>query len=280
MQKEAINYTPGRDKYLSARVLEVLPSLFGERGKFVVGLYQYLRWVDDVIDEGQIPYLEKSHFLQRQMSLIKGGQSRDATEMERHLTQLPWRVVPQDQVRTQINILLHAIEEDMERANHLTPKKTREARHSNWRTIHPCLTGINLILNGRDIKATTDFMSFIDTFNDIASLSDLEEDAQLGLFNLPLSFDEVRSIQELPEQERRQAYSRLISEDRFYKEKSRVWGKFLKHIPSVNKVNMPAWQKFLVICYAYEVYAKWHLRVKYPNSFRAQLEPDLPSHPR
>lgn len=279
MQKEALNYTPGRDKYLSARVLEAFPYLFGERGKFVVGLYQYLRWVDDVIDEGQIPYLEKSHFLQRQMSLVKGELPQDATEMERHLTQLPWQAVPQDQVRTQINILLHAIEEDMEHVNHLTPRKKKEARHSNWRIIHPCLTGINLILNGRDIKATTDFMSFIDTFNGIASLFDLEEDTQLGLFNLPLSFDEVQSIQELPEQERRHAYTKLVSEDRFYKEKSRVFGEFLKHIPSVRKVNMPTWQKIIVICYAYEVYVKRHVRVKYPDSFRAQLEPDLLSHP-
>ena len=65
------DFTPDNDKYLTSRVLAKFARFFGDKGKLAVGIYTYLRWVDNLIDLSPVAYKqERGLFLQRQINLL------------------------------------------------------------------------------------------------------------------------------------------------------------------------------------------------------------------
>lgn len=64
------------------------------RDHFIVGLYAYVRWVDNTVDEGNgLSLNQRKDFLQRQMKLVQGNPLKETDAMELMFSGLPWKSV-------------------------------------------------------------------------------------------------------------------------------------------------------------------------------------------
>ena len=266
-------FRPKEAKYLSAKALELLPTFYGERGTFVVGFYTYARWVDNLVDESDLSKEQKLTFLKRQIDLLDGVSPEEPEPLEQKLLSLPWNAVPQEEIRRQAKIMMHALIDDVNHQGFI-PRTEREVRHNNWRAILPCFEGISLAINGRPLRVSSDFAFLVDNFNQVAALQDLEENLDIGLINLPLPGDFVDHIGNLTEEERKVVVRGLFHRRRFQNEKADVFRKLGKYSPSVLTLDMPLWQKLIFFAYIWEVIVKRSITASYPSSLRPTLPRD------
>lgn len=266
-------FRPGQDRYLGAKALELLPAFYGERGKFVVGFYTYARCVDNLVDESSLPREQKLIFLKRQIDLLGGVLPEEPKPLEQRLLGLPWNAVPQEEIKKQAKIMMHALIDDVNHQGFI-PRTEREIRHNNWRVILPCFEGISLAINGKPLRVNSNFAVLLDNFNRAAALRDLEEDLDIGLINLPLPRDFADCISKLTEEERKIVVRDLFHKRRFQNEKADVFRKLGNYSPSIFSLDMPLWQRLIFFTYVWESLVKRSITTSYPSSLRPTLPKD------
>lgn len=266
MAEHISKYRPGKDKYSSARILENLPLLYGEKGKFIVGLYEYCRWVDDTVDEHLLDHEEKKAFMQKQLSLITGQTTEIETlnEHEVKFTKLSWSSVPEKEIKQQIKIMFNAIDEDIENS-HFSPLSERKIRHHNWRLLIPCLRGLSFAINGKDIKITDDFAVLTDYLCRLASLADFEEDIDRGLINLPTTKIQAEQISNTPDDKKRETVLKVLNKEAFKGQKTEILESITQSVSSILDLNLPWWQKLFCICYLEGMTLRKNFTVQYPK---------------
>lgn len=234
------------EKYLSARLMRYLPIIFGERGEMAIGVYQYFRKVDDLVDEGDISREEKLGYLDREIGQIKNWQENEWEETSVWKRLRCSGLPKKKEIYFQAFLELNAIRDDVVGGGRA--KSDREARHYNWRTLLPCLEGLALILNGRGIRPTAKFMKLLDSWNSIGSLIDLEEDAGRGMYQLPLQRTEIEEFNRLNDEERDKFYRGVIGR-RFGDIVKGVFEGLVLNQGSFLKLDLPLWQRYLSFGY-------------------------------
>ena len=223
-------------------MLEGLPYLCGKRGKFVVGLFAYLRWVDDVVDENNyLTRRQKLVFLERQMGIVGGFAPEKVLSMEETFSELPWECVPEKEVRHRVNIILGSVADDADHQG-FKVRTDREVRHYNWRTIWPVVDCLFLVLNGKPMREDASMMRLLDAYMKIGSLEGLADDLQQGVVKLPMGSDcgGNTSVDEVLER---------YDERMFYREKVKNLREIESNLGAFMRLDIPSWQKFACIVY-------------------------------
>ena len=258
-------YRPGNEPYSSARLFEILPRFFGDKGQFIVGLYAYLRWVDDYVDEGEnLSKKQKLTFLERQMGLVAGFVPENSMPMESVLNDLPWTKVPEKLVRHRINIILGSIMDDVEHQG-LVPRTEREIRHYNLRTMWPVVDGLFLVLNGKSMKPNRSTMDFLDSYMKIGSLEGLGDDLKQGVLKLSVPDLPIKSISTAKEVEEK------FDEKWFDRQKWTNLRNMARNIGTFVGLDIPACQKLAAIAYTGEMLVRKSIKVNRKKSFETGI---------
>ena len=230
----------------------------------MVGLYAYLRWVDDYVDENEnLTKKQKTNFLEREMGLVAGFTPESLTPMESVLNDLPWAKVPEKLVRHRINIILGSMMDDVEHQG-LIPRTEREIRHYNWRTMWPAADGMSLALNGKPMKLNKGTMNFLDSYMRIGSLEGLGDDLNQGVLklsvpDLPAEF--VSTAKEIEEK---------LDEKEFDRQKWTNLGIIARNIGAFVRLDVPAWQKLAATAYVGEMLVRKSIKVNRKKSFETK----------
>lgn len=244
-------YRPGNDPYCGANLLEGLPYLLGDRGKFVVKLFAYLRYVDDMVDEKNGEGWgkeQKLRWLERQMGVITGFPPDAPNEMENLCLNLSWQNVPQKEVRHRIQVLLGSIVDDVEHQG-LRTRSERELRHYNWRTMWPIVDSLFLVLNGKPIDESREFMEFLNSYMNIGHLEGLGDDLKQGVIKLSME-DGGSKITDWAE------ILQYYNKHKFENEKGKALSSVCKHAYAFGQLDIPWWQKIICWIYCGEVIVK------------------------
>lgn len=254
-------YRPANEPYMGAKLLEGLPYLFGERGEFLVRLFAYLRWVDDLVDEGkELTKQQKLGFLEKQMGIVAGFLPEKILPMERMFSELPWKSVPEKGVRHRINIILGSIVDDVEHQG-FRARTDREVRHYNWRIIQPVVDGLFLVLNGKPMREDMSMMRLLDAYIRIGSLEGLADDLMQEVIKLPVSGEE-KNITSLA------GVLREYDKKKFDKVKSEALRTIAANIAAFMRLDVPIWQKLSCMVYSGEVLLKKSFLVDRKRSLR------------
>lgn len=242
-------YRPLKDHYVAAKLLELLPLFYRERGKFIIGLYAYIRWVDNKVDEvNGLSSDQKSGFLHRQNEIVADRYPDNLEPMEELFKGLSWQSVPESGVKHHVRIILSAIGDDLDH-HKLAPRSDREIRHYNWRTIWPVVDGLFLVLNKRPIREGKRFMDLLDGYMSLGNLEELGEDLKHGLIKLPIKEPGRRRI----------SISRVLSEydhANFFRKKEQNLAKITRNFGAVTNLDIPVWQKITCLLYLTEATIK------------------------
>lgn len=258
-------YRPANEPYMGAKLLEGLPYLFGKRGDFLVRLFAYLRWVDDLVDERKdLTKQRKLGFLEKQMGIVAGFVPEEILPMERMFSELPWKSVPEKGVRHRINIILGSIADDVEHQG-FRARTDREVRHYNWRTIQPAVDGLFLVLNGKPMREDISMMQLLDAYIRIGSLEGLADDLIQEVVKLPVSGDEKNET----------SLAKVLREydkQRFDKVKSEALRTIAANITAFMRLDVPIWQKLACVVYFGEVLLKKSFMVDRKRSLRVNTD--------
>lgn len=235
------------------------------RGHFIVGLYAYVRWVDNTVDEGNgLSLNQRKDFLQRQMKLVQGNPLKETDAMELMFSGLPWKSVPEKEIQKRVSIIFGAISDDLEHRN-LTLRSNREIRHYNWRTIWPVVDGLFLLLNGRLMREDKRFMELLDGYMLLGNLEEIGDDLNQELIKIPLatqSGERMTKPQVLEEIDQKE-YNRL---------KSNAIAKISDNLETVRRLNIPLWQKFALTIYLFEALVKKQILLSRNRAFKGLKE--------
>jgi len=254
-------YRPCNEPYTGARLLEGLPYIYGKKGDFVVGLYVYLRWVDDFVDERKdLSKEQKLTFLKRQSVVVDNFTPEDILPMEAMLNKLPWDHVPERKIRQKVQIILGSIVDDVEHQG-FKVRSDREVRHYNWRTIQPVMDGLFLVLNGKPMHEDISIMKLLDAYMRIGGLDGFGDDLSQGVVKLPLknNTEGTTSLERILEE---------YDEERYNSEKVKNLIKIYSNVGGFMKLDIPFWQKVACILYAGEVLVKKGLTVNRTSSLK------------
>jgi len=253
-------YRPGKEPYVGARLLESLPYVFGEKGKFVVGLFAYLRWVDDTVDEGEkLTRVQKLEFLDQQMRLTTGFTPDDVLPMEGVFCELPWKCVPEKEVRHRINIILGSVVDDVNHQGFM-PRTDREIRHYNWRTVWPVFDGLFLIINGKPMRENSSFMRLLDAYMRMGSLEGLGDDLQQRVLKLPVAkTTDYKAAEDVLD---------LWNKKWFDDQKWDSLKTMASNIGAILDLDIPTWQKLVFVAYVGEVLLKKSVMVNRNRAVR------------
>lgn len=241
------------ERYITIKALDKLSVLYGDRGKLFVGMYAYLRWIDDIIDKAPGYKEEKLSFLDRELQIVAGDIPDDLVGNEKAYLNLPWGVVKVnvEQVKLETKIVLHSIIDDVEHQD-LKPRNSTEQRHYNWRTLHPCINIANLIINGKTLKATREMMDLLEAWNGTGGLIDLVDDINNGMALAHFSEDELRNINDQPDSSlRKSMILEIYDQDRYKKEMNKLIQVMVKNGTSFFKADMPFWQRCAIVFYMF-----------------------------
>jgi hypothetical protein len=261
-----------RDKYHSAKALGVITEFLGERGGMFRGLYGYLKWVDNFIDENpKTPIETKRVFLLRQKSLFNfDGQESDSelTPEERGLLQLPWKYYSQENQTLIKQMALNILETnsiDLDHMN-LTAKEEEEIYEYGDVLLTSCIRLASVIVNQKDLNLSDDnFRSLMQSWFVLASLRDLVEDVDTGLIHIPMTKDEVGNINYVTVESRRAKIESILNKDRLTHIKRENLFKLLKHSLAFMETDMPWWQKASCTLYNFQGAVDHGLFKKIPN---------------
>ena len=255
MNKEHQNQIPplgetyDQEEHLSIRIFGYFSHLYGERGQSLRDLYQYLRWVDDVVDESKLTRQQKQEFIARQISFLtnKDINLEGRYEQEQKIHPVLWSdtgTIPTQLVRDNIKIAIENMQIDLELSllNSLCEEKFREY-HIN--TLLPTFEIIALCLNGKPAKPGSKFAECLYGANLIATLADLAEDLGNGKNALPLN--------------------ELLTPERFNEMKRYAFGILADNFFSIWDTDMPLKQRlgfYLFFAAALHFYKR---KVQYPK---------------
>lgn len=257
---------PGKDPHLGAKLLELLPIVYGEKGRRVVSYFSYFRWVDDIVDESTLSSREKMAFLERQFNIVHGVLPEEPYPMENVLVKAANPEFPYAaDLRGKTEEVLQSFVDDVQHSTFL-PRKEQELRVYNARSLLTCLEAVGIIMNGRPIKTSEGFYELANAWNNVGTLLHLKEDLSQGLIRVFLSDAECAIIEGIQNpEERKKQFTLLMTRDRFIKNRNSCASIIIKDIPSILDLDIPVWQKIIAIAYMFKVAVKTRLFMKYPN---------------
>ncbi len=257
---------PGRDPHLGAQLLEILPIVYGKRGKAIVSYFSYFRWVDDVIDESPFTSQEKLAFLDRQFDIVRGIIPTERYPMEDVLIDLSQQQLPYTlELKEKTNEVLTSFVDDVQHATFL-PRREQELRLYNKRSLLTCLEAVGIIMNGKPIKTTEQFVELTNAWNNVGALLHLREDLSQGLIRMFLSNEECTALEARQDpQERRNHFISLMTRDRFISDRNGCAATITRNIPSIFDLDIPLWQKIIAAIYMSKVAFKTRVLMKYPD---------------
>lgn len=262
-------FSPDNDKYLTSRVLAKFARFFGEKGELALGIYTYLRWVDNSVDLSPAAHkLEKDLFLQRQINLLNAGTPENPHPIESMFVDLPWETVGKDNtglLKKKVSTILQTIQDDNEHKGSI-PRTYSELKEYNINTFLSCIQILNIILNGKDLIASGNFMELVNNGMNIISLRDFLEDLEYEMLQVGFNEDEAKIISSLPTSaERRMEALHVYDKYRFQKEKGRNLRGSSERLYDFLELDIPWWQKALSIIYMLRAQVKAYLTVNYPD---------------
>ncbi|QQS39484.1 hypothetical protein IPM62_02635 [Candidatus Woesebacteria bacterium] len=247
-------HRPGRDKYLSARVWEQLPKIYGDKGVFLGEFYTYIRWLDDIVDDKNVSPNTRMIIIKRQSELIKGGDiGKKLIPLEEYYQRIPFEVLDKPVVpivRYQFYLLVAAIGSDVEHFG-LKPRTRRDIAHYNRRIMNPYAQVVSCALNNRPLKKDIGFMSLMDSWNYLGGLlhlpRDIEEEGNVKVgFDQP-EVDKITAAQGY--EEKRREILTIYDSDRYKREWQFTLKKFMALTTSFWKTDMPFYQKIISFTY-------------------------------
>lgn len=254
--KAWIRYRPGKDPYVAARVLETLPYIAGDRGRFIVGMFAYFRWVDDEVDERtDLTQQQKLKFIEREMILADGYLPPDSLPMEEIFDQLPWHIVPEGETRAIVKTLLGSIADDAVHQNWLV-RSDEEISQYSLQMAGSVVNGLFLVLNGKTPEINPSLETLLDAYIRVGSLEGLGEDLRQGVIKVPLESKRAgkSTIEEVLTE---------YDEKKFNKMKRDNLYQILRNVGSFIHLNIPVWQKAVCMSYIFtDVLAKKPFLVK------------------
>lgn len=263
------DFSPDNDKYLTSKIIAKFALFFGEKGELAVGIYTYLRWVDNSVDlSPAVLNQERGLFLQRQINLLTGDTPENPHPIELMFVDLPWKSVGKDNtglLKKKVSTVLQTIQDDNNHKGCL-PRTYSELRQYNIDTFLTCIQILNIILNGKDLIASGNFMELVNTGMNIISLRDFLEDLEYEMLQVGFSEDEAEIINGLPTSaERRMEALHVYDKYRFQKEKGRNLRSSSEKKYEFLELDIPWWQKALSIIYMLRAQVKAYLTVNYPE---------------
>ena len=257
---------PGKDPHLGAKLLELLPIIYGKRGKVVVGYFSYFRWVDDVVDESSLTSQEKLGFLERQFNIVRGTYPNKRYPMEDVLINISNQQFPYaSDLQTKTNEVLASFIDDVQHSTYL-PRRKQELRLYNSRSLLMCLEAVGILINEKPIKTTKQFAELSNSWNNVGTLLHLKEDLSQGLIRVFLSDEECEVIEAFPDpQDRKGKFISIVNKDRFIKDRNRCASTITENIPSIFNLDIPVWQKIIGAAYMCKVAFKTRVLMKYPD---------------
>jgi hypothetical protein len=184
------------------------------------------------------------------------------------LVSLPWSSVGEDNIdllKTKVSTVLQTVQDDNNHKGSI-PRTYSELREYNINTFLTCIQILNIILNGKDLKAGAGFEEQINNGMNIVSLRDFLEDLEYEMLQVGFNKDEAEIITGLPTSaERRMEALHVYDKNRFQKEKGRNLRSSNERIYEFLELDIPWWQKALSIIYMLRAQVKAYLTVNYPN---------------
>lgn len=235
------NFSPGKEQYFGAKMLNLSSYIYGEKGRFVVGLYAYLRWIDNEIDEGQRSNLERLEFLDRQMSIVAKFVPENLCDMEQHLQNLPWSVVPENAIRHKTQLILGGIRDDALHQG-FKVRTSRQIHHYNLLTILPVLDGVFLSLNGKPMREKRGMTKLLDAYMMLGNLEGINDDLDQKTLKLPL--ESAKSGQASPDEILETYTPQTVRTQEFQCLKT-----IIENLIQVYFLDIPPWQK--LACHLY-----------------------------
>ncbi len=236
------------EKYLSARLLERVCQRYGDKGVFLIGIYKYLREVDDKIDNSTLGKSEKVKYVTDQIEIL---QTSTIPENSEQLSHLPWMAVKEHEakIRFHVSNLLSSIREDAIYQG-LEPRNKREIRHYNWRTLNSAINLVGIVLNDKPIIETKEYMNLLNAWNNIGSLIDFDEDIANSQLKIPLDTEQVSGLNKICEKDEKQAFVLdLFNKKQFTLEIYRNLLGVIENSTSFFSLDMPTWQRILSFLY-------------------------------
>lgn len=263
---DSASFKPGKEPHLGARLLELLPTIYGNRGRIVIGYFSYFRWVDNIVDEGKIPTQEKFAFLQRQFKITVGIIPDDLYPMEQVLIDLPVGGLPiAPALREKTKEVLASLQDDSEHLNYV-PRRPHELADYNRKSLLVCLEAVGLIINEKPIRTTRGFTALANAWNTVGALRHFQEEIEQGLVRINLDDSECQAIEAIPDiKERKKQVMQIVNRDRFNKERNNCAEALTKNLPSIFELDIPLWQKIIAVAYISKVILKTKYFLKYPN---------------
>ena len=235
-------------------MFEVLPAIYGDKGRFLVDFYTYFRWLDDIADSPLYSQDWRLEFIDRQKRLIRGDRLDGQTSpMEEFYRQMPFDAISsngQDLLKEQFFTLAHAMYKDTQHFG-LIPRTRGEIRQNNIRLFLPYAETVSIVLNGHTVKPTTAFMDLLDHWNYLGGLLHLYKDlGEERIIKVGFTRKEVGAINEArDEEERKKRIVAIFNASRFRNEWRQALKGFENCCSSFDQLDMPSYQK--VISYLY-----------------------------
>ncbi len=235
------NYSPGMERYFGAKLLSLIPYFYGEKGNFIVGLYAYLRWIDDEVDEGRLYKPQKLEFLDREMGIVAKFVPEVLLNMEKHFLNLPWNVVPENEIRHRTQLILGGIRDDVSHQGFEVRTK-RQIRHYNLLTILPVLDGVFLSLNGKAMREKVGMARLLNAYMTLGNLEGINDDLDQKTLKLPLEgaiCSQTTSAEILA----------TYTPQKIRQEELRCLIIITENLNQVYFLDIPAWQKLASLLY-------------------------------
>lgn len=239
----------GLDKNLASRTFEVVPLIYKERGKFLVGCYQYVAWVDNQIDESPtLSFSEKNKFLERQLSLLRGEIPEKIKPFESLFLELPWNQVPKDQVQKQVEIILYGVKDDLD-SMPLGVRSKTSIKHTEWRTSLPTFRIASLVLNGTDLFITPNFAKLLKSWSAKDDINHFYKDLENGLLKIPLDPTMNPELNKQDLESKKRALLRFFTPHKLASIQWENISGMTRYALSIYETNLTQSQKFALLGY-------------------------------
>ena len=259
----------GKEEYFSARFLGRVSRLIGQKGEMYIGIFQYARWVDNIIDESELSTQQRQDFILRQKKLLDSTEEspNDLCVEERAMLALPWNfysTTEQILIKTLTRNLFGTIEFDINHS-HCEGRSHPEVTSYLLTLFKSAIRGTSVIINKKDVSL--DGKSFDDLMYAwfmLGSLMHFKKDITSGLFHFPVETQDQQKLLNLPMDERQQLIlTELLDEEKFSALKKQFLYQTLLNSFAFMQTDLPFWQKFLSSLYSFQIALK-HSKATFP----------------
>lgn len=256
------------EKYLSVKVLAECSSVLGDKGQIMTGVYSYLRWIDDQVDESDIRKQDKLSFLNRQKKIVSGQDLKKLLPEENNFRCLPWASLDTENKGTINQCIQNIIRTMKDDVMHQESFARNDVSMSHYRVgaMNSCLTIVGTLFNGREIGTSRNFDELLDAWSNLGYLLDFQEDIGRNMLQVNFSNFEVAEINSKNTSDERLALAlRIFDKNRFDNEKKKSVATSEKLKWEFLDRDMPTWQKFACIAYSFRVLLQSVTEIKYPT---------------